>query len=275
MRNELLKAIEKKGDLPPLPSIITRLREMIEDPDAGINDVVQVIQSDPILSGRLLQLANNVYWSGGAFEVTTLTRAMSRLGLKMALDIAYSVELPKLFSSNTIIDQNQFWRYSLALATASSVISRIYKGSRDQFSNAYLGGLMRNTGVLVFSHLVPTEYKLLLQEISDDEQERRQKEQEAFGITSTELGRRFVEKWWPVSPNVLAYLQDAPQKLQPKLEHVVCIGNAFIRAEGFSDGIGQAPEKGSVKDLQKNFRLSDEHCDQIRMEVAAAMRVIG
>jgi HD-like signal output (HDOD) protein len=158
MREKLLQAIQKKGDLPPLSSIINRLRVMIEDPNAGINDVVRLIQSDSILSGRLLQLANTVYYSGRDFQVTSLTRAMSRLGLKMALDIAYSVELPRLFSGGSIINQGDFWKCSLARATTASLVAKYLGGSRDQKSYAYLGGLMRNTGVLVFAHLIPEEY---------------------------------------------------------------------------------------------------------------------
>ena len=82
--------------------------ELIDDPNSGINDVAQVIQTDPVLSGRLIQLANSVYFSGRSFTVTSLPRAIGRLGLKMALDIAYSVELPKLFAKVKQIDQELF-----------------------------------------------------------------------------------------------------------------------------------------------------------------------
>ena len=97
MRDDLLQAVEKTDDLPPLPEILQRLKTMIDDPESGVADVAQVIQSDPVLSGRLLKLANNVYWRRGGIEVTAVNRALGRLGLKMALDLAYSTELPKLF----------------------------------------------------------------------------------------------------------------------------------------------------------------------------------
>ena len=62
MREELLKSIEQDGLLPPFPEIIRQLREMIEDPTTGMNEVAQVIQSDPVLTGRLIRLSNSGVW---------------------------------------------------------------------------------------------------------------------------------------------------------------------------------------------------------------------
>ena len=94
MREELLKSIEQDGLLPPFPEIIRQLREMIEDPTTGMNEVAQVIQSDPVLTGRLIRLSNSVFGSSASFVVNDLNRALGRLGLKMAMDLAYSLKDP-------------------------------------------------------------------------------------------------------------------------------------------------------------------------------------
>ena len=166
MRDKLLNMIEKKGKLPPLPAMISRLQAMIEDPEIGINEVAKVIQTDPVLAGRLIQLANSVFCRSGAFYATKLTRALSRLGLKMAMDIAYSLEMSKMFSQdNSLIEQESFWRHSLGLAVVSSRLTEHLDGSRDMQSHAYLAGLMKNVGVLVFSYLIPDEYSAFLKAI--------------------------------------------------------------------------------------------------------------
>ena len=164
-RPEILKTIEKESKLPPVPQTVIRLRRLIDDPDAGIAEVEQVIKSDPVLSGRLVQLANSVFASGSGFMVTSLTRAVARLGLKMAMDVAYSLEVPKMFDKNTAIDQETFWKHSLACAVAASTLSKRRGDNRDEQANAYLGGLMRNIGILIFCHLMPRDYAVFLKKV--------------------------------------------------------------------------------------------------------------
>ena len=273
MREKLLQSISTKGDLPPLPQTINRLREMIEDPDSGITEVAKVIQSDPILSGRLIQLANSVYFSGGAFQVTGLTRALSRLGLKMALDIAYSVEVPKLFSNNKAIDQDEFWKHSLGLAIASSGIAKMYGANRDEQSHAYLGGLMRNIGIIVFAHLVPDEYSVFLKQRFNKPFE--QSEKDTFGIDSAELGSTFIQKWWPVSDEVVSYVRKRPKTIKPKLEHSASIASVFLMAEGIPNGLAFKQKKFPTEFMQTHFKISEDDCADLRSEISTALRSMG
>ena len=79
---------------------------MIEDPDVGINEVAKVIQSDPILTGKLIHQQLRI-WRVLHFA-TDLNRALSRLGLKMAMDLAYSLKLSNMFNRDDCIDKNKF-----------------------------------------------------------------------------------------------------------------------------------------------------------------------
>ena len=153
MREELLQALEQDGLLPPFPDIIIRLRKMIEDPDTGMDEVARVVQSDPVLAGRLIRLANSVFGSGTSFTTTNLNRALGRLGLKMAMDLAYSLKVPSIFPNKNGFDYNVFWRYSLGLGVVASKLGEEKGLVKDELSHVYLGGLMRNIGVLLFIHL--------------------------------------------------------------------------------------------------------------------------
>ena len=124
MRDELLARVKQSDDLPPLPEVITTLRKMIEDNNTGIDDVARVIQSDPVLTGRLIRMANSVFGRGTTYHANSLTKALGRLGLKMAMDLAYSLNLPNLFKPNDVVDQRLFWRYSLARGIVSSKLAQ-------------------------------------------------------------------------------------------------------------------------------------------------------
>jgi HD-like signal output (HDOD) protein len=250
MREQLLGLIQKDGILPPFPEIINRLREMIEDPDTGINDVAKVIQSDPVLAGRLIHLANSVFGSSSVFFATELTRALSRLGLKMAMDLAYSLKMPHLFKDNVIIDQRLFWRHSLALGIMSSKVAKLLGATPEQVSHAYLGGLMRKTGVLLFANLIPEQYEAFLEKVENVlkkqlSNDRRSiglfnlgpLETKLFGIDNAELGAAFMRRWWSVDPEVINYVQFRPTGVKKDLEHVTEIARYILCAEGIPDGL--------------------------------------
>ena len=273
MRDHLLNIVEKRNDLPPLPESIIRLRDTIEDPDSGVAEVIQVIKADPVLSGRLIQMANNVFYHGGGFPVNNLPRALSRLGLKMALDIAYSIELPRLFNKIQVVRLSEFWKYSLAQAIAATEFTQKFGGNRDDMSHAYLGGLMNNIGILVFAHIIPEEYA----EIFDPPPDMRLElaEVQKFGISHAELGSRFIEKWWPVSKEVVTYVRRRPSKPKPKIIHAVSISNLFLMAEGTPTGLPTKKNKMEKEEILKTFDMTEEEYLNLRSKIASALHPTG
>ena len=89
MKEKLLELLKTKGGLPPLSDILINLEGRINDPESDIEEISSLIQTEPVLSGRLIKLSNSVLFGGGRDEVLDLNSAIMRLGLKMVLDLAY------------------------------------------------------------------------------------------------------------------------------------------------------------------------------------------
>lgn len=119
MREQILETIQEKKNIPPLPDILHRLEAKIGNPKSKISDIAILIETEPILSGRLIQLSNSVFFGGGGSRVDRLPDAIIRLGLKMILDLAYTLEIPKLFMHDHALNQKKFWQHSLAVAILS------------------------------------------------------------------------------------------------------------------------------------------------------------
>ena len=83
MREKLIALIETKGDLPPLPDILINLENRVNDPDCDILEISGIIEAEPVLSGRLIQLSNSVLFGGGREDTEDLNDAVMRLGVKM------------------------------------------------------------------------------------------------------------------------------------------------------------------------------------------------
>ncbi len=285
MREELLNSIEQDGLLPPFPDIIRQLREMIEDPNTGMNEVAQVIQSDPVLTGRLIRLANSVFGAGTSFVANDLNRALGRLGLKMAMDLAYSLKIPSMFPEKSGFAYPDFWRYSLGLGVVASKLGEARGLSKDEISHAYLGGLMRNTGVLLFVHLQSKAYIDLLKQgrnniegLDPIRMIRRSMQFEGmetkqFGINNAELGAAFIRRWWKVDPEVLSYVECRPKIVQNKKEHLVEIARYVLWDAKVPDGI-LSPTVTMPPQLLEKFSIGEGLKQQLHSDLKVAFQIM-
>lgn len=203
MREKLLKLIEEKENIPPLPDILLRLEAKIEDPKSNISDIAILIETEPILSGRLIKLSNSVFFGGGREKIENLSSAILRLGLKMVLDLAYTLEIPKLFMKGKGLNQKKFWEHSLAVAILARLLSRKCKNLVAEADLCYLSGLMHDIGIVIFNFFIPDEYGAFLQDIKGVEEPLEKLEMERFGMSHPELGSLFIKKWWPVPDEVV------------------------------------------------------------------------
>jgi HD-like signal output (HDOD) protein len=207
VKEKLLKLLETKGDLPPLSDILINLEGRINNPNTDIEEISELIQTDPVLSGRLIKLSNSVLFGGGRDKVDDLNSAIMRLGLKMVLDLAYTLELPSAFKKPKSFNHMDFWKHSLGVAYLSRTLALHAGGSKEELEASYLSGLMHDVGILVFDYLIPNEYEAFIRNIGDAEKGLEELELETFGISHPELGARFVEKWWPVSKQVVSSIR--------------------------------------------------------------------
>jgi HD-like signal output (HDOD) protein len=82
LRNEL-------RNLPPLPESVIRIHHICQDDQAGINDLVDIVESDPLLTANLLRQANSAYY-GFQSKINTVAHAISLFGMSTVLGFAVS-----------------------------------------------------------------------------------------------------------------------------------------------------------------------------------------
>ena len=67
--------------LPSLPDTYVELVRATEDPDAAIADIAKIVERDPAMSVKVLQLVNSAYF-GLAQKTESITRAVTYLGVE-------------------------------------------------------------------------------------------------------------------------------------------------------------------------------------------------
>ena len=275
MRESILAMVEEKGNIPPLPDILVRLESKIENPKSNISDIAILIETEPILAGRMIQLSNSVFFSRGGNKVENLSQAIIRLGLKMILDLAYTLEVPKLFMKGKGIEQDRFWQHSLAVALLSRILNRRLEGLIVEQDLCYLSGLMHDIGIMVFNYLIPKEYSGFLKEVRGIETPLHELEIQKFGISHPELGSLFIEKWWPVPEEVVTsvgkhFLGMSNQGKKYPILLVVIMANAIANTYAMGNGISDWEEPLNYNFLMQQG-LSREILDEIVEETRESL----
>jgi HD-like signal output (HDOD) protein len=266
MRDKILEAVNTQQNLPPLPDILIKLEKIIDDPDSCIADISDLIKTEPVLSGRLMKLANSVFIGGGRDKAEDLDNALGRLGLKMVLDLAYTLELPKVSSKTKAINQVSFWKHSFASAVCSKSLSEFFEQSEESRESAYLAGLMHDIGILVFLNFFPKEYSEFLGKTNDADQPLEVLEVETFGIDHAEVGSKYIEKWWPIAPQVVSLVREHHHPLKKGSQEVVALSNMLLNHQKFSNGVGPKCSE-EEPDFAKILGVSEEKMNAIKEEV--------
>ena len=84
-------------ELPAFPDVALRVREALNDPQVSVDKIARIVLSEPVLSARLLRIANSAMMRRGSLEVTDVRMAISRLGFEMVRNTAVSLAVDSAF----------------------------------------------------------------------------------------------------------------------------------------------------------------------------------
>jgi HD-like signal output (HDOD) protein len=134
--------------LPSLPDLALKIRGAVNDPRRSVADVARLVQFDPALAARLIQIANSPLYRGNK-KFDNCHSAITRMGLKAARDLVVGFTLRNLFQAHTPLLRErlqQTWQHSCRVAAISSVLARLTPGLDPD--RALLAGLVHDIGVL-------------------------------------------------------------------------------------------------------------------------------
>jgi HD-like signal output (HDOD) protein len=139
-----------KIDLPSFPEIATRVRQVLQDPDTSIDQVVRLVGSEPALAARLMRVSNASAVNRSGKQVTDLRTAINRIGYSMVRSAAMAFAMSQL-RRGAKLDRlqsrlDQLWRNSTQVAALAYVLARsCCKVNPDE---ALLAGMMHAIGKL-------------------------------------------------------------------------------------------------------------------------------
>jgi hypothetical protein len=146
-------AIEREletGNLnfPTVLDLSLRIKRAADDPDASLEDIAKLIRLEPVLSARVIQMANSVIYNRAGNTVTNVSTAVTRLGISNVRVTALIVAMDQLgqeHRSKAMRDLARVvWGHSVDVASWAYALARKLRvGSPD---TALFAGLLADIG---------------------------------------------------------------------------------------------------------------------------------
>ncbi len=190
--NEILKSCDA---LPTLPVVVTRVLQVVSDNKSNVRDLVEIIQNDQAISGKILRVANSAYY-GLSRNVDSMSQAVVLLGFDTIRALSLGVGVLRLFhppALQEVLDMEQFWQHSIATAVCADMLwkDKQFPG-RDE---VFLAGLLHDIGRLAFITIDGRTYGRLLRDVRQHDKRLVEAEEEEFGGTHADLGAQLCENW--------------------------------------------------------------------------------
>lgn len=138
----------KKLVFPTSLGATMKIRRALANPDIAIEQVVRVVASEPVLSAKVLALANSASLNPQARKVSDLRSAVTMLGMTALRNLALAVGLKQLaenqYTGNMAEHMHTLWQRSLRVAACAMVLAR--QASRVSPDKAMLAGLLHDIG---------------------------------------------------------------------------------------------------------------------------------
>ena len=190
--SELQDVIGRLDRLPSVPTIYLQLTDLMSKSNAGMAEVAQIIQSDPAMTVKVLQLANSAFF--GTFrKMSSIQEAASYLGLDMLRGLVLSAHVFTAFR------KDRPGGFSLeafqGFALRSGLLAKRFLAPRGKGDEAFTAGLLHDIGQMVIAVAKPEESNEVLRRAAEDGTPVIEVESELLGTTHAAVGAYLLGMW--------------------------------------------------------------------------------
>jgi len=147
--NEITELFKSNSiTLPSLPEIALYINSSLDDESLSNKKLSQIIQMDPIIAARIVQVANNALY-GNSRNSDSIQDAISRIGLDSIRNIVMGVVLRDLFMPNTelvVHKMTHFYEHSIRIGVICYQLAKQIPGLQSE--RAFLFGLLHDIGII-------------------------------------------------------------------------------------------------------------------------------
>lgn len=183
---------KRAGELFLLPDTATKIKQLIDDPKTGAEDLAEVLSYDPVLSVQLLKVANSAMYRFPNC-IDSLDRAVQVIGTQSLYNLVLAHAAAQAFSEFDAerFDLQSFWERSISCALLAKHFGDALKIRGAE--RLFVAGLLHNIGELVMAQLEPEKLEACVLMYNEQPQWRAQLH--IFGFSFADVGAALVLLW--------------------------------------------------------------------------------
>lgn len=106
-------------------SAAIKIKNTLDDPDCSLDSVIRLIQAEPLLSAKVVAIANSVVFNRSGKRITDVRSAVTLIGMRTVRNLATVVVVQQLAGSQANKERvTQLWKHSAYVAALAQVIAR-------------------------------------------------------------------------------------------------------------------------------------------------------
>lgn len=239
---DLKQAVGRLDSLPAMPIIARKLLGLKLDTDQDEQQMLLLIAQDPLISARIIGLANSPLF-GASRKISTVKDASLLLGLKRVKSVATGLAL--LAQVNKPVGRLNIpalWEHNMGVAFAMlAIVSAMPAKMRVNDDLTFLAGMLHDVGYSVLAHLdVERSDELQTRMVTEPNRLAVELELEVVGLTHDELGAELA-RHWDLPEEIVAAIRfhhdvHRSDSAQP-LARIINLAEKLLPSSGFSERI--------------------------------------
>lgn len=215
-------------NLPAFPRVVNDILETLDDDNATLGALVQFVECDPVITARVLSVANSAALAGRhQAQLRDVNMAVSLIGLSRVKEIVLAVSLAEFARKSRM--SAYFWEHSVAVAITAQELGRFKHISADY---AMVSGLLHDIGQLWMARFYPLEFQMVRTAVNVSERGIIEVERQYFGMDHCEIGGELATLWGLPERVIAAirYHHDPSPALAEKLVDLIHVAEVLSNA---------------------------------------------
>lgn len=174
------------------PEILLRLNTLLEDPECPASALGQVIGRDPVLTARLLRLANSPFY-GFPSRIDTVSRAVTVIGMHALRNLVLVTSAVDCLSRLPVPNMREYWGHSLRAAIAARVLALHCDVAEPEA--LFAAGLLHDIGRQIIAAKLPEIAREVEIRAGDTEMSVDEVERAVLGFDHAAVGAELLRTW--------------------------------------------------------------------------------
>lgn len=232
-RQEAVEAvIACVGELPALPSVVSEVLAITDDPAAAVSQISEHVQRDPALTAKILKVSNSPYY-GMKQHVGSLKLALVILGVREVRNIVLGISVLEHLQDEGMQESvvaRDFWTHSVTVAALTKRLGTAFALGLQ--GEDFTSGLLHDMGKMVLYRQLGPAYEQIYLDAGGSDARLCELENSTFGFDHADTAAALATHWnlpdslvdslWCHHPAPHRPLLDARN---PRLAASVCIAN--------------------------------------------------